>query len=458
MEKRLNLKEPMADLRVFADTVAEGLCFTDKNGIVRIWNSSAEQLYAVTAASIVGRPLMEFFPNALMEEVRASRVPKKNISHMPRPDTHIMISATPMYLDGEFVGVVSTERDYTEVIRLHDTLEDTRAKVSFLENEVRKNSGGLASILGQSPNLLKKIEIAKQIAPTATNVMVTGESGTGKELFATGIHELSGRDGLFIPINCSAIPSELFESEFFGYMPGAFTGASSKGKAGFFELANGGTLFLDEIGDMPCQSQAKLLRALQDGEVMRVGGTVKTKVDVRIISATNRDLRRMMQDKTFREDLFYRLNVVEIRLPSLRERKTDIPLLVDTFLRNYAARNRRPVRQIDQETMKILCAYGWPGNIRELMNVVENLVVTSCGEHVDADAVPEYIREHAAEEAGGLSGDSPDDLGAAVRILETAKILAAVEQHGGNKSKAAKSLNLPRATLYHKIKEYGLRC
>ncbi|MDR2893158.1 MAG: sigma 54-interacting transcriptional regulator [Deltaproteobacteria bacterium] len=447
----------LENMRALAASIHEAVCGIDENGIVTIWNPGAEKIYNVLGGDIIGKPLKKFFPNALLDKVRATREARENVSHMPRDkaDTHILISAMPLYLDGEFKGVISTDRDYNEVMRLYADLEKAQARLSYLENEMKKSSGILSGIIGKDAGFRKKINAAAQIAPTHTNVMITGESGTGKEVFARGIHELSGREGLFIPINCSAIPSELFESEFFGYAPGAFTGASRKGKAGFFELANGGTVFLDEIGEMPFSAQAKLLRVLQEHEIVRVGGESPLRVDVRVISATNRNLKQMMAQGRFREDLYYRLNVVEITLPSLRDRRQDVPLLIDHFMRAFAQRNGRPAAPIDPDAVRLLCAYNWPGNVRELMNVVENLVVTSNGKSIERDNLPEYITS-AHSEAGHGADLSGLDLAAATRQLETERIKKALETCKGNKSKTAAMLNIPRATLYNKMAEYGI--
>ena len=441
-------------IRILADSLVEGFCFVNARGIVLVWNKRAAETYGVQSSAILGRPISEFFPNALIEEVRRTRAVQIDMDHEPREGSHILISAMPVYMDGKFIGAISTERDHEDMIRLGKKLEDAEAKVLFLQKEMLKSSGLLSSIVGNAPNFLKKIEIAQQIAPTDTNIMITGESGTGKEVFAQGIHELSGRKGLFIPINCSAIPSELFESEFFGYMPGSFTGASAKGKAGFFELAHGGTLFLDEIGDMPYPAQAKLLRVLQENVVMRIGSSELIPIDVRVISATNRNLKAMMrEERSFREDLYYRLNVLEIHIPSLTERPSDIPLLVDHFMKLYTQKNGLNPKKITPAAMEVLSQYHWPGNVRELMNIIENMVVIHRQDTISVDDIPSHIHtdKHHPD-----TPDYPMDLTAAIRMLETGKILEAVEQCQGNKSKAAQLLNIPRATLYKKIKDYNL--
>lgn len=441
-------------LRILADSLVEGFCFVDAEGVVLVWNKTAATIYGVKSSAIVGRPVTEFFQNALVEKVRRSRIMQIDISHEPRKGSHVLVSAMPVYMEGEFIGAISTERDHADMLRLGKELKEAEAKVLFLQREMLKSSGILSSIIGNAPNFLKKIEIAQQIAPTDTNIMITGESGTGKEVFAQGIHELSGRKGLFIPINCSAIPSELFESEFFGYMPGAFTGASTKGKAGFFELADGGTLFLDEIGEMPYPAQAKLLRVLQENSVMRVGSSELIPINVRVISATHRDLKSMMrEERSFREDLYYRLNVLEIHIPSLAERRSDIPLLVDHFIKFYTQKNALGPKEITPAAMDVLAQYHWPGNVRELMNIIENMVVINRQDTISVDDIPSYVHTDRYQVS---KANYPRDLAEAVRMLETEKILEAVEQCHGNKTKAAQLLNIPRATLYKKINDYKL--
>lgn len=447
----------LKNMRALADCIYEGVCAIDEHGIVLIWNKSAEKLYNLPAGDILKKPLCDFFPDALLDKVRQSRIGEANVPHHPRgaESTHILISAMPWYVNGIFRGVISTDRNYDEVIKLYADLENARAKVSFLQGEIKKRSGVFGSIIGQNKEFSKKVNQAKQIAPTNTSVMITGESGTGKEVFARGIHELSGRDGLFVPINCSAIPSELFESEFFGYAPGAFTGASRKGKVGFFELANGGTIFLDEISEMPFNTQAKLLRVLQEREIFRVGGETPIRLDVRVISASNNNLKDMMGRGRFREDLYYRLNVVEINLPPLRERKDDIPLLITHFAGEFARKNRKGIHTVQTEVINLLCAYSWPGNMRELMNVIENLVVTCQGDTISKDNIPDYVLTNFKNDSLETV-ETQADLNSAVRSMESEKILKTLEMCKYNKSKTARMLGIPRATLYNKMQEYGI--
>jgi len=293
----------------------------------------------------------------------------------------------------------------------------------------------------KSPKFMKVLETAKTIADTNVNVLLEGETGTGKSLLAKYIHFLSNRrDKPFVTVNCAAIPSELLEAELFGYVKGAFTGAV-KDKLGKVELANGGTLFLDEIGDMPLSLQAKLLHFIQEKEFERIGDVKTRRVDVRIIAATNKDIRKLIREGRFREDLYWRLNVVSIRLPALRERKEDIALLVRHFLDKFSKLHQKPVRGVDSEAMKLLLSYDYPGNIRELENIVERAVVVCRGELITREDLPEELMNPQSCKG---EGDEIERIKEALRIA------------GGNKSLAAKILGIHRTTLWRKLKEYGL--
>ena len=267
-----------------------------------------------------------------------------------------------------------------------------RKQLEILERQIKGYSQEpFKRIIGKSERIQDKINISKQVATSNVSVLITGESGTGKEEFARAIHFYSGLSGNFVPVNCSAIPYELFESEFFGYTRGAFTGARKEGKNGFFELANEGTLFLDEIGDLPLPMQGKLLRVLQDKKIKKVGGEKHIPLNVRIISATNQDLHELIEKDLFREDLFYRINVVEIKLPPLRERKEDIIPLVDFFLKEFCKENNKPLPIIESNVVEILVENDWKGNIRELKNVVEHMAIMCNGRVISLEHLPKYI-------------------------------------------------------------------
>lgn len=433
----------------------EAVTVTDPQGNVIFWNQSAERIYGIKASDILYKPLEDFFPNALSLSVLAELVAIENIYHSPKPNYFVIISASPIFINGEFLGVVSTERDVTEYRNLSAKLENANFEIDLLKEEVERISKGsfsLGHINGKNIKIQNKIQLAKHVAKTNTSVLITGESGTGKEVFARAIHQHSKRIGHFIPVNCSAIPQTLFESEFFGYVGGAFTGALKNGKIGYFELANNGTLFLDEIGDLPLELQAKLLRVLQEGKVKPIGSEKYTPVDVRIISATNKELKEMVKNNTFREDLFYRLNVVELDLPPLRERREDIILLFNSFLSEIATKHNIKIDYVDKDVFKILLKYGWKGNIRELKNTVEHMVVLCSDGKITKELVPPYIIEAIA--------DTPNQkrrvpfLGQNLRLLELDLIVNALKKAKGNKTKAAKILNIPRTTLYYKLRQY----
>ena len=311
------------------------------------------------------------------------------------------------------------------------------------------------NIIGNSPAMVRLLETVAQVAPSEATVLITGESGTGKELIAGAIHFNSARkDGPFIKMNCAAVTETLLESELFGHEKGAFTGAHRL-KEGRFRQAHGGSLFLDEVSEMSLSMQAKLLRVLQEREITRVGGEEAIKVDVRVIAATNKDLAEEIQTGRFREDLYYRLNVVALHVPPLRERKEDIPLLAQHFLTLFAEKNHKSVKQITPQAMDRVLKYSWPGNVRELMNSVERAVVLSRSEYLDEQDLSTGLREDACE---GPLVPPPEAVPSALPLDEVEKvtILKTLESTAGNKSEAARRLGITRRTLHMKLKKYGM--
>jgi PAS domain S-box-containing protein len=451
-----NFEESRIRLNQTLNSIHEAICVIDEEGKVIVWNKKAEELYDVSAEEIIGNHIKEFFADAMVQKVLETKVPAENVYHTPKKDYHIIINAIPIWIEDKFVGVVSTDRDITEVEKLSKELQKANDTLRFLEDEIKKLShNSFGNIIGKNEKITKKIEMAKRVAKSKVSVLITGESGTGKELFARAIHEHSGEKGLFVPVNCSAIPNELFESEFFGYEQGAFTGASKKGKIGLFELAQNGTIFLDEIGDLPMYMQAKLLRVLQEKQIKKVGGENFIPVNVRVLSATNRDLAKMVEGGEFREDLFYRINVVEINLPPLRERGEDVLLLINHFLKELSGNNNREVPTIDPETSMILQNYGWKGNIRELKNTIEHLVVLSQDNHITKDLIPQYIKNNM--EIKYSMEEENFDLNQSVKQLEIHLIKEALKSSKGSKIQASKLLNIPRATLYYKMEQYKIK-
>jgi two-component system, NtrC family, response regulator HydG len=311
-----------------------------------------------------------------------------------------------------------------------------------------------AHVIGSSPAWRRVCELVEQVAPSRATVLLTGESGTGKELIAGLLHRLSPRaERPFIVLNAAALPATLLEAELFGYERGAFTGALQR-KPGHFELAHGGTLFLDEVGDMPPEVQVKLLRVLQDGTFQRVGGTHAMQVDVRLVAATNKDLVQEVAAQRFRHDLYYRLNVIMMVLPPLRERRQDIPLLVAYFLRKYSAQNHKEVQAIQQEALQQLQTYEWPGNVRELENVIERAVVLAQGPII---TVADLSLEAPQDKGPAVTGDYVVlPANASLAQIERETILQALQRSEGNRQVAARQLGIGVSTLYRKLKEYQL--
>jgi len=375
------------------------------------------------------------------------------------PDTNVILMTAFGSMESAIEAMKQGAYDYlTKPVKTDELILVTekalreaslRREVNSLRREVHKEYS-FHQILGKSKPMREVFDLIRRVADSPTNVLITGESGTGKELVAKAIHYNSERrDAPFVPVNCAAIPEALLESELFGHMRGAFTDAKAD-KRGLFEEAQKGTLFLDEISELPLMLQAKLLRAIQEREIRRVGATRSVPVDVRIIAATNLTLTEEVKAKRFREDLYYRLNVIEIRLPPLRERREDIPLLVETFLRRSAEASHKELRGMSESALALLVDYAWPGNVRELENVIERAVTLARGEKIVSEDLPPAIQ--------GARGDRKVLDEAAERILplqdvEKEYILRILEKTGGNKYQAAQTLGIDRKTLYRKLAE-----
>ena len=340
--------------------------------------------------------------------------------------------------------------DFTlkRALRARDMEEENRTLRAQLDDKF-----GMENMIGQSPAIREVFDMIRQVAPARANVLIEGETGTGKELVAQALHRLSPRaQGAFVAVHCASLPAALLESELFGHEKGAFTGAVER-RAGRFEMADGGTLFLDEIGEIDASVQVKILRVLEQRTFERVGGRDTLDVDVCLIAATNRDLKQMTQDKTFREDLYFRLNVVTITLPPLRERVEDIPLLAQNFLEEFTRENSKDIEGLTPDALNALLAYDWPGNIRELRNVMERMVVLARQNRLSLRDIPAHIRKDG-------DATSPVRISGADLSLESVEknlILKALDTEGGNRTRAAKQLGISRRTLHRKLNEYGLR-
>lgn len=340
---------------------------------------------------------------------------------------------------------------------LHEENRRLKAKLSD-KKSVLEAAPEAGEVVGTSPAMQTVFAAIDRIAPTKATVLLTGESGTGKEVAARLLHQKSGRSGKFIPVHCAALSENLLESELFGHEKGAFTGAVDSRK-GRFELAAGGTIFLDEIGEISPATQVKLLRVLENKVFERVGGTEEIRSDARIIAATNKDLAQMAADGTFREDLFYRLNVINLKLPALRERQGDIVRLANAFLREYAAENGKNITGFTPEALDILAKWHWPGNVRELRNTVERVVVFATGETIGAEELPENIRTNSAiQNTADTTGDATPAPSTTLGLEDNEKLLIqrALAECGNNRTRAAEKLGISRRTLHRKINEYSL--
>ena len=377
-----------------------------------------------------------------------------------------MVVSTPIRnVDGKIIRVVNASRDITEIQELEEEInrmsmmiEGYRRQLSDAQLSLAKNGNQL---IYRSKAMSKIVSMLYKIAVVDSTVLITGESGVGKEVIANEIHQLSFRkDQPLIKINCAAIPESLLESELFGYEQGAFTGATKHGKAGLFELANEGTLFLDEIGDMPLSLQAKLLRVLQEGEIMRIGGQKPIKINVRIIAATNQDLPAKIEKKEFREDLYYRLNVIPIDIPPLRKRREDIVPLIQYFLKIFSE-SFHVKKTFSKRVTDVLEKYDWPGNVRELKNVVERMIVTSDSKEIGIDNIPKYILDsietpyHPSHQRSAIEIHEIMPLKQAVAQVES-QLISMVAQESSNLYEIAKRLGVNQSTISRKMQKYGL--
>ncbi|SMP70242.1 sigma-54 interaction domain-containing protein [Anoxynatronum buryatiense] len=440
------------------DIIYNWIVVVDRQGIIRMINSRYCHFLGVEQQEAVGKHVTEIIENTRMHIVAQNG--RREIGDIQQIKGNKMIAdRIPIYQKGQLIGAVGTVifKDVVELDAYVKRVGHMEKELDFYKKELKKALGTdntFDNIIGTSQALQRAMNLAKRVASTKSNVLLLGESGTGKGLFASAIHNASPRSEYpLIKVNCAAIPSELLESELFGYEGGAFTGAKKGGKPGKFELAHKSSIFLDEIGDLPLNMQAKLLKVLQEKEIERVGGVKSQKVDIRIIAATNRNLEEMVKEKTFREDLYYRLNVINIRIPSLRERKEDIPMLADYLIRKTAKEMDRFVTEISPAAMRCLVEYQWPGNIRELENVIErafNLVDKEAG--ITLKQLPTYLV--AEQETEAVYAET--SLKEAVEAVERKTISRCLNETMGNKYQTARLLGISRTSLYEKMEKYGI--
>ncbi len=442
----------------------DGIMFIQNDIITRV-NSSFSRITGIKEEKVLGKRVEEFDGEEhiclrTIQEV-TSLVKKfgKSMTGMGelKNGNEIYVTATPVKIGGDVKHITVNIRDVTELKLLKEEVSRLMTLYYSTPEDARLSQLTGSEIIAENKVMLGIIDMVVRLAQVDTLVLFEGESGTGKELLARLIHRLSARrKGPFIPVNCGAIPENLFESELFGYAKGAFTGALKEGKPGLFELANGGIIFLDEIGELPLHSQVKLLKVIEDLEVVRVGGRNPIKLDVRIITATNKDLPRMVKEGRFREDLFYRLYVVPIRIPPLRERREDIFPLAWHFLKKFNKKFNMS-KTFSREIIEVMESYRWPGNVRELQNVIERIVITSDEDVLSPKHLPPSIYQEEMEDNGLIQVKGIISLPKAKEILEKKLISSVFSVKGTTTRHAARLLGVDHSTIVRKLKKYGLR-
>jgi transcriptional regulator with PAS, ATPase and Fis domain len=443
-------------LDTILNTVNECLVAVDENGVVTMMSKAYKKF--IDRYDVEGKHVTEVLENTRMHIVVQTGI--QEIGEIQQINGNKMIAMRiPIIKDGKVVGAVGKVmfKDISSFYSLSQKINSLEKKIQYYKQELgkeRKSKYEFDDIIGTSEEINNVKEMGIKVAKRDSNVLIYGESGTGKELFAHSIHSASKRSfAPFIKVNCAAIPAQLLESELFGYDEGAFTGAKKGGKKGKFELANKGTILLDEIGDMPMEMQVKLLRVIQEKEIERVGGNFLKNIDVRIIASTNKDLEKSIKTGEFREDLYYRLNVMKIRIPPLRERKADIVGLSNFLLKKVASKFEIYVEGISRDAMQYLENYNWPGNIRELENVIERaLNLMDCELFITPIQLPDRI----ANQKKKYSNKGNSDLKEIIELVEKEIIEEKLKINSGNKNKTAKQLGISRVGLYKKIEKYNL--
>lgn len=450
-------------LQAMLDNPFEGTVIIDDQGIIHHFSRANEPFYSVTSEDAVGRYIQELVPMSSLPEVVRSGKPVLGET-LDVDGRKIIVNNYPIKIGGKIIGAVGKMifHNLKAFAALQHKIGELENTVRRYEKEIRKIYRArytFDDVIGTSTKLSHARDAAQRLAASVSPILLIGESGTGKEIFAHAIHQASPRrDRSFIRVNCASIPNELFESELFGYQAGAFTGALKSGKPGKFELAHKGTIFLDEIGELPLGLQAKLLRVLQEKEVEPLGSRSPKMIDFRVIAATNRDLEVRVREGYFRRDLFYRLNVISLQLPPLREMKEDIPVLAEHFLMKLRGRVPSSVSKIAPQAIEIFNTYDWPGNVRELENVMERALALCEGSMVKPEHLPASIVRTQARSPSERPAMRPQEsiLPPAVPNTEREQLLEALQKTGGNRTEAAALLNIHRTTLYFRLRKYGI--
>ncbi|EHO82784.1 sigma-54 interaction domain-containing protein [Fusobacterium ulcerans] len=436
--------------KLIFDSLYDGILIVDKEGVVRYINPAYTRITKVEEKNIIGRYLSEVRPGSRLTNVVKDEKMELG-AHRKMGDVEYLVNMVPIYEDGKVIGGISLLNELIDIYKLTEKLNLSKIIIQNLKEHVKTLGNGKYSfddIITVDEKSIEVKEFAKRIALADSNVLITGESGTGKELYASAIHNFSVRkDFPFIPVNCASFEKNLIESELFGYEEGSFTGAKKNGKTGLFQLAQGGTLFLDEIGELEYGLQGKLLRVLQEKSIRKIGGSKEIPIDVRLICATNKNLEQMIEENTFRRDLYYRIAIMPMSIPPLREKKNDIKAIAEKFLSDLSMKYRKEVR-LNGNALKVLKEYDWPGNIRELKNIIEFTFSMAEGNEIKAEHLPINMKNNINENENILP------LSEIVREAEQNYLKKVIEIYGDSvegKKKAAKALNISLATLYNKL-------
>lgn len=463
-DKVNTLQEVRILLTAIINSTQDAISVVDENGLGILINPAYTRLTGLTAEDVIGKPpTVDIAEGESMHiQVLRTRQSVKGVSMKVGPKRkEVIVNVAPIIVAGQLRGTVGVLHDISEIHKLSEELERAKRLIRHLEAKYT-----FRDIIGESEAIKATIEQAGRAAVTPATVLLRGESGTGKELFAHAIHRSSERQkGQFIRVNCAALADSLLESELFGYVEGAFTGAKRGGKVGLFEEANGGTIFLDEIGEISQNLQAKLLRVLQEREIVKVGDNRSFNVDVRVIAATNANLEAELRAGKFREDLYYRLNVIPIIIPPLRQRREDIPLLVHHLIGSFNQDYGRFVERVSEDALQILMRYHWPGNVRELENILGRAIINMrIGEtvvekhHLPVLTLPivNYPEEHFVDLAESALSVEEGGFDGLQRQWERALLLVTLQRTGGNKTKAAQRLKMSIRNFYYKLERHGL--
>lgn len=459
-----NMRADKMTALILGNAIGDGICVVDSRGIVTDINSYYTELTEITEEEIIGRPIIEllekkYFSDAVSLKVLKTKEKVSSLSTIYRNNKKVLIVGIPFF-DGNnrVTKVITVMRNMTELIRLEEELEMAELKERQYQEELKslKKDWNDNGFIGKDPSIARVKELIDYVAKTDATVLITGETGSGKEVVAKEIYKQSKREnGPYVKINCSAIPENLLESELFGYVKGAFTGADKKDKKGLFEIANNGTILLDEISEMPLKLQAKLLRVLQEKELTRVGGTESIKINARVIASTNKNLEELVKGDLFRADLFYRLNVFPIKLPSLRERKDDLPDISSAFLTKFN-RIYDKHKSFSNQAINALMEYNWPGNVRELENIVERMVIISSNKILTREDVEGII--YMGDKKPSLTRPisiGQKSLKEAVQEYEKGIIEQVLKEYG-NSYLAAEVLKTTQPTIVRKSQALGI--